>query len=110
MRLINARTRLFENFNDETKLPPYAILSHRWVDGQEIVYKDFLKHRNFDLSGREKIDRCCLQALEDGISYVWVDTCCIDKKSSAELSEAINSMYRWYGACTVCYAYLNDVE
>lgn len=109
MRLINAATRLFETFNDETKLPPYAILSHRWVDGHEVVYKDFLKGRNLDLSGRKKINKCCLQALEDGISYVWVDTCCIDKKSSAELSEAINSMYRWYGASTVCYAYLSDV-
>ncbi|KAL5905981.1 hypothetical protein ACKVV1_010394 [Pyricularia oryzae] len=30
------------------------------------------------------------------IPYVWVDICCIDKTSSAELSEAINSMFRWY--------------
>lgn len=40
-----------------------------------------------------KIYMTCLQALRDGLDYVWVDTCCIDKSSSAELSEAINSMY-----------------
>jgi hypothetical protein len=39
-----------------------------------------------------------------------VDTCCIDKKSSAELSEAINSMFRWYKNAAVCYAYLSDVR
>ena len=37
------------------------------------------------------------------------DLCCIDKTSSAELSEAINSMYRWYQESGVCYAYLADV-
>jgi hypothetical protein len=39
----------------------------------------------------------------------WLDSCCIDKTSSAELSEAINSMYRWYQNAQVCYAYLEDV-
>ncbi len=46
----------------------------------------------------------------DGVRYIWIDTCCIDKSSSAELSEAINSMYRWYEESVVCYAYLEDVE
>jgi hypothetical protein len=41
---------------------------------------------------------------------VWIDTCCIDKRSSAELSEAIDSMYRWYEAVKECYAYLCNVE
>jgi hypothetical protein len=41
--------------------------------------------------------------------WVWIDTCCIDKSSSAELSEAINSMYSWYSRACVCYAYLSDV-
>ena len=48
--------------------------------------------------------------MEDGYSWVWVDTCCIDKSSSAELSEAINSMYLWYQDSAVCYAYLADVQ
>ena len=40
----------------------------------------------------------------------WIDTCCIDKSSSAELSEAINSMFRWYRNADVCYAFLSDVN
>ena len=57
-----------------------------------------------------KIDGCCDQALKNGYSYVWIDTVCIDKSSSAELSEAINSMYKWYANARVCYVYLSDVD
>ena len=32
-----------------------------------------------------------------------------DKSSSAELSEAINSMYRWNKGAKVCYTYLADM-
>ncbi|KAH8660868.1 hypothetical protein BGZ60DRAFT_414183 [Tricladium varicosporioides] len=42
--------------------------------------------------------------------YVWIDTCCIDKTNNAELSEAINSMFRWYKNALVCYVYLADVS
>lgn len=59
--------------------------------------------------GYEKIKRCCEVAAADGFYYVWIDTCCIDKTSSAELSEAINSMYQWYQDAETCYAYLADV-
>jgi hypothetical protein len=60
-------------------------------------------------AGYVKIQKCCEKAQRDGLQYVWLDTCCIDKRSSAELSEATNSMYRWYERSTVCYAYLADV-
>jgi hypothetical protein len=40
----------------------------------------------------------------------WIDSCCIDKSSSAELSEAINSMFEWYKNAQVCYTYLFDVS
>ena len=59
--------------------------------------------------GYRKIWDTCQQAKKDGYEWVWVDTCCIDKRSSAELSEAINSMYRWYENSRICYAYLHDV-
>ncbi|KAI5992017.1 heterokaryon incompatibility protein-domain-containing protein [Pisolithus orientalis] len=59
--------------------------------------------------GYRKIIKSCEQA-KDGYEWLWVDTCCIDKQSSTELSEAINSMYRWYRNAQVCYAYLNDVD
>ncbi|KAK1757807.1 hypothetical protein QBC47DRAFT_377014, partial [Echria macrotheca] len=61
-------------------------------------------------SGFRKIEYCCFQAASEGIEWVWIDTCCIDKKSSAELSEAINSMFRWYRNAKICYAYLADVS
>ncbi len=32
----------------------------------------------------------------DSYKYAWIDTCCIDKTNNVELSEAINSMFRWY--------------
>ena len=59
--------------------------------------------------GYKKIVDTCKQAKKDGYKWVWVDTCCIDKRSSAKLSEAINSMYRWYAKAKICYAYLHDV-
>lgn len=46
--------------------------------------------------GYSKILGACNQARLDRLQYLWVDTNCIDKSSSAELSEAINSMYDWY--------------
>jgi hypothetical protein len=61
-------------------------------------------------AGWRKIRLACQQAKDDGYGYVWCDTCCIDKSSSAELSESINSMFRWYQEAEVCYAFLDDVQ
>ena len=60
-------------------------------------------------AGFQGIEHTCEQATRDGISWAWVDTCSIDKTSSAELTEAINSMFKWYSEAAVCYAYLTDV-
>ncbi|KAG4277357.1 hypothetical protein FPRO04_14147 [Fusarium proliferatum] len=62
------------------------------------------------MKGYHKIKRFGQKAASNGFHWVWVDTCCIDKKSSAELSEAINSMFRWYRNAQVCYVYLQDVH
>src|ERR1700730_4941187 len=62
-----------------------------------------------DMTGFAKIKGCCAQAASEGWQYVWIDSCCIDKSRSAEFSEAINSMFRWYRDAQVCYAYLPDV-
>src|SRR6266700_6459984 len=96
MRLINTSTLRFEQFLG-TKKPPYAILSHTWGN-QEVTYDETLNpsQETRRKAGFQKIESCCGIAREYGLSYAWVDTCCIDKRSSAELSEAINSMYRWY--------------
>lgn len=45
-----------------------------------------------------------------GLGWVWDDTCCVDKRSSAELEEVINSMFQWYAEAVVCFAYMEDVE
>ncbi|KAI0353269.1 hypothetical protein OH77DRAFT_1522729 [Trametes cingulata] len=56
-----------------------------------------------------KIKGFCDIARRHGYRLVWMDSCCIDKTSSTELSEAINSMYEWYRLAHVCYVYLADV-
>ncbi|ORY15982.1 heterokaryon incompatibility protein-domain-containing protein [Clohesyomyces aquaticus] len=88
--------------------PPYAILSHTWTDGAEVTYDDLVASTGKDKAGYDKIRFCGQRAAEEGLEYFWVDTCCIDKSSSAELSESINSMYRWYQQADVCYAYIED--
>ena len=94
------------------KIPEYAILSHTWGD-DEVSFQDIESgHRRSyqNKEGYRKIKYSCRQARMDGIKWIWVDTICIDKTSSAELSEAINSMFRWYQNAKVCYAYLVDVN
>jgi hypothetical protein len=109
MRLLNARTITLENFTSENVAPPYAILSHTW--GLEEVTLDDLEQENPSrLHGYWKIETACQETCRAGIGYLWVDTCCIDKRSSSELSEAINSMFKWYRSAFVCFAYLHDVE
>ncbi|KAI1741052.1 HET-domain-containing protein [Xylaria scruposa] len=111
MWLLNVHTREMKEFISHKQIPPYAILSHTWGD-EEVSFNDWqYKPREHveRKAGYKKIDKCCQQAIADGLNWVWVDTCCIDKSSSAELSEAINSMFRWYRNANVCYAYLCDV-
>jgi len=59
--------------------------------------------------GVAKVLGVCDFAKSDGFEYVWIGSCCIDKTSSTELFEAINSMSEWYGKSVVCYAYLVGV-
>jgi hypothetical protein len=109
MWLLNARTRQLERFEDEREIyGRYAVLSHVW-EAEEVTFQDVQKQAAVQKNGYAKIESTCRQALSDGLNYCWVDTCCIDKTSSAELSEAINSMYRWYYEAKVCYTYLSDV-
>ncbi|KAI0891402.1 heterokaryon incompatibility protein-domain-containing protein [Annulohypoxylon nitens] len=106
MRLLNAKKLVIDEF--QQNIPPYAILSHTWGD-EEVSFVDFTEGKASHRKGYQKISRCCEQTIYDGLEYVWIDTCCIDKRSSVELSEAINSMFNWYRDSTVCYAYLEDV-
>ncbi|MDI1489096.1 MAG: hypothetical protein OHK93_008374 [Ramalina farinacea] len=107
MRLLNTKSLEFGEFFD-SDIPEYAILSHRWGD-DEVLYKEFKKGKASEGTGLNKIREFCALAAQDGFGWIWIDTCCIDKRSSAELSEAINSMHRWYNQSAVCYVYLGDV-
>lgn len=110
MRLLNADTLEFEEFFQSTR-PKYAILSHTW-EKEEVSFQQYEQPdaTTKDKTGYLKIVNACKKALERGIGYIWVDTCCIDKRSSAELSEAINYMFRWYQEAEICFAYLADVD
>jgi hypothetical protein len=109
MRLINTSTLLLEDFTLRD-IPPYAILSHTWAN-DEVTFQDMLASSP-DLSlkqGYTKIIETCRLAVEQGLGYAWVDTCCIDKSSSAELTESINSMFGYYAKSSVCFAHLADL-
>ncbi|KAI6133859.1 heterokaryon incompatibility protein-domain-containing protein [Pisolithus croceorrhizus] len=106
---------ILKDHDDETT--SYAILSHRW--GTEVSYEqmtglmDLPERKRVEVKqrdGYQKIIKSCELAMKEGYAWLWIDTCCIDKRSSAELSEAINSMYRWYRNSRVCYTYLHDVD
>ncbi|KAI0018561.1 HET-domain-containing protein [Xylariomycetidae sp. FL0641] len=131
MRLLHTTTLILENFSnpgdfrggsvdDYTKctnaLNPegveYAILSHTWTDS-EVLFEDLYKASTSDwqsLPGAAKVLDSASMAKKLGYDYIWIDTCCIDKNSSAELSEAINSMFKWYQHSAVCLVYLSDVQ
>ncbi|KAI1778913.1 HET-domain-containing protein [Hypoxylon cercidicola] len=108
MRLLDVNTLALHEFHGRD-IPPYAILSHTWGEG-EVSLQDLQAGRGpNNKAGYRKIVLACNQAKQHDLPWAWVDTCCIDKTSSAELSEAINSMYQWYKESDVCYAYLSDV-
>ncbi|PIL31316.1 hypothetical protein GSI_06014 [Ganoderma sinense ZZ0214-1] len=122
MRLLNTKTFEFVSINDPRSVP-YAILSHVWSKQGEQTYQEILElvvEANRESNPRHasdvlthisaKVRRCCARALADGYEFVWIDSSCIDKTSSAELSEAINSMYTWYSCAARCYAFLEDVD
>ena len=99
-RGVERRTKVLEFRDDEAT--KYVILSHRWIDPTEVDYEEMVDLSKMDREeqdgicrrpGYKKIVNTCMQAKRDGYEWVWIDTCCIDKRSSAELSEAINSMY-----------------
>ncbi|KAI1364998.1 heterokaryon incompatibility protein-domain-containing protein [Xylaria arbuscula] len=108
MRLLHTTTRTLHTFTDK-KIPKYAILSHTWEEN-EVTYQDMKLAVAEKMMGYQKVAMACSVSAARGFEYVWLDTCCIDKDSSAELSEAINSMYRWYEGAQECFAYLADVD
>jgi hypothetical protein len=95
---------------EDREIPPYAILSHTWGPyDEEVSMKNLFDGTAKAKAGYKKLRFCEKQATQDGLHYFWIDTCCIDKSSSAELTEAINSMFAWYRNAARRYVYLNDV-
>ncbi|KAI0752920.1 heterokaryon incompatibility protein-domain-containing protein, partial [Daedaleopsis nitida] len=125
MRLVNTRTGEFLLASSPTEVK-YAVLSHVWSKDGEQLYQDVralqsttpeseqttdLDLESIALLGASpKIRGACARALADGFDYIWMDFCCIDKTSSAKVSDAVNSMYSWYSQSAMCYVYLDDVS
>ncbi|KAK2043679.1 HET-domain-containing protein, partial [Colletotrichum somersetense] len=110
MWLINTDTLTLEEVTDPFSYS-YAILSHTW-NSDEITFQDIRSSGRRDVerrTGSSKLAKTCEIARQRGLQYAWVDSCCIDKSSSAELSEAINSMFAWYQHSKVCFAFLSDL-
>ena len=81
-----------------------------WRTREQGIHSGWRTRRSKETrAGFLKVKEAARQALDDGWNWLWIDTICIDKTSSAELSEAINSMFAWYEASMVCYVYLSDV-
>ncbi|KAM0745279.1 hypothetical protein ACQRIT_000663 [Beauveria bassiana] len=95
-------------YPNSIEIAHYAATEYKWGN-EEVTLQDLESGQVAEKVGFEKVLRFCYRAKHDGFPYAWIDTCCIDKASSAELSEAINSMYQWYFDADRCYAYLADV-
>ena len=109
MKLLNCTTLRIEEFVGSSGLKPYAILSHRW-EAEEVTYQDVVHRQALEqTAGWRKIREACRVARSKGYEYVWVDSCCINKQDFSELTETINSMFKWYANSAVCLAYLSDV-
>lgn len=113
MRLINTSSYKFKEFYRPHEVD-YAIISHRWSE-DELTYQEFIQTRFLpsqrpQRNGWIKIEEGCRIAQASDIQWLWIDAVCIDKDSSAELSEAINSMYNWYKWSKICYVFLHDVH
>lgn len=110
MWLLETSTLQLQEFT-AAEVPPYAILSHTWAE-EEVSFHEFqeLNEKIVRKRGFAKVHRFCQVAREHGYRYSWVDTVAIDKRSSAELSEAINSMYQWYSHADLCIIYLGDLS
>ena len=111
------RAELHFFFSPETVIGGYAILSHTWGSDEQTFQETQALRERCKKTGANprdlataKVRESCILAQRHGYRWLWNDTCCIDKASSSELSEAINSMFLWYSLAEVCYAYLHDVE
>lgn len=71
-------------------------------DHEELLFHELQRGELKIGLGRYELDEYCSQTIRDGLSYAWMDTCCIGKTNSTELGVAINSMFKWYKNAEVC--------
>ncbi|THU94417.1 HET-domain-containing protein [Dendrothele bispora CBS 962.96] len=112
LTLIDTHTIKPVVFEQTDTIPAYAVLSHQWSKiGAEVTYEELVlvQSTTYQKSGYQKINAACQKALQDGYSYIWVDTCCIIQKDEKDLKENIPKMYGFYQNSAVCYVYLWDV-
>ncbi len=109
MRLLNTETRHVYVFNDDST-PSYAILSHCW-GSEEVLLADL---NNIEIASQKagfaKVQSVCQVASALGAAWLWLDTICIDQSSGTELSDAVNSHFRWFRDSEFCIAYLDDID
>ncbi|THV01497.1 hypothetical protein K435DRAFT_750185 [Dendrothele bispora CBS 962.96] len=107
--LIDTQTIKPVEFTKTDTTPPYAVLSHRWVEGEEVVYEELLHAcpEMYQKSGYQKIKNACQVASQGGYRYIWIDTCCI---TETDRQENIPKMYGFYQNSAICYVYLMDVS
>ncbi|KAI5989855.1 hypothetical protein EDC04DRAFT_2525998, partial [Pisolithus marmoratus] len=90
----------------------FVTFSHRW-GANEPLLRDVEGLSIYGMSksvGFGKLQAFCLRACEHDYLWAWSDTCCIDKDSSAELQEAIGSMFAWYRRSALTIVHLSDVS
>jgi len=76
MRLLSTRNWEMRDFISDAEVPPYAILSHTWGEG-EISFQQWEAKDSIDISplkGYRKIKEFGDRAAQDKFDWVWVDT------------------------------------
>lgn len=118
MRLLNVNTLAIEEVVGSPLEHNYAILSHTWLHGQEVSLREWdtaiagVSSKCDEIKrsrGWAKIEAACLETRRWGLEYLWVDTICIDRTNSTEVSETINCTYAWYQHSAICFVHLADV-
>ncbi|USP76565.1 HET-domain-containing protein [Curvularia clavata] len=115
-------------------LPRYVIFSHRWLSqnehGGDVTFKEFndsedqirqaaairnpekrkaeIERLGLRTPAFDKLLRAVEVARGLWASHIWIDSCCINRDNSSELTEALNSMYRYYKEADTCLVYLHD--
>ncbi|KAF5352976.1 hypothetical protein D9758_007926 [Tetrapyrgos nigripes] len=111
-RLVDTMSIQLVEFDQKDTVPPYAVISHRWIHDEEVSFQEFMNPQEEIKSkpGYLKILAACQKARKDQLGYLWIDTCCIDKGDHADVKLNIRSMYAYYQNAQICYAYLVDVD